>query len=68
MSCQGNQTGFGMDEIFEQLLHLSSRTETLIAAYDSNDRLRYANSAFRSVYFIEPDEDSTLAGSHAAQF
>lgn len=45
-----------MDEIFEQLLHLSARTETLIAAYDGHDRLRYANSAFRSVYFIEPDE------------
>lgn len=47
---------FGMDEIFEQLLHLSGRTETLIAVYDGHDRLRYANSAFRSVYFIEPDE------------
>ncbi|MGO7152477.1 GGDEF domain-containing protein [Rhizobium leguminosarum] len=45
-----------MDEIFEQLLHLSARTETLIAVYDGDDRLRYANSAFRSVYFIEPDE------------
>nr|WP_041935787.1 GGDEF domain-containing protein [Rhizobium leguminosarum] len=45
-----------MDEIFEQLLHLSGRTETLIAVYDGHDRLRYANSAFRSVYFIEPDE------------
>lgn len=45
-----------MDEIFEQLLHLSARTETLVAVYDSHDRLQYANSAFRSVYFIEPDE------------
>ncbi|MHC2220822.1 hypothetical protein ACVIGV_006272 [Rhizobium leguminosarum] len=45
-----------MDETFEQLLHLSARTETLIAVYDGHDRLRYANSAFRSVYFIEPDE------------
>ncbi|TAZ66875.1 GGDEF domain-containing protein [Rhizobium ruizarguesonis] len=45
-----------MDEIFEQLLHLSARTETLIAVYDGHDRLQYANSAFRSVYFIEPDE------------
>ncbi|ACS59855.1 diguanylate cyclase (plasmid) [Rhizobium leguminosarum bv. trifolii WSM1325] len=56
MSCKGNQAVFGMDEIFEQLLHLSGRTETLIAVYDGHDRLRYANSAFRSVYFIEPDE------------
>ncbi|MBY5591672.1 GGDEF domain-containing protein [Rhizobium leguminosarum] len=45
-----------MDEIFKQLLQLSERTETLIAVYDSHDRLQYANSAFRSVYFIEPDE------------
>ncbi|MBB3166212.1 hypothetical protein FHS25_006728 [Rhizobium laguerreae] len=45
-----------MDEIFEQLLHLAEHTETLIAVYDSHDLLQYANSAFRSVYFIEPDE------------
>ncbi|NEI59582.1 diguanylate cyclase [Rhizobium leguminosarum] len=45
-----------MDEIFEQILHLSGRTETLIAVYDGHDRLQYANTAFRSVYFIEPDE------------
>ncbi|WP_179039522.1 GGDEF domain-containing protein [Rhizobium leguminosarum] len=45
-----------MDETFEQLLHLSEHTETLIAVYDSHDRLQYANDAFRSVYFIEPDE------------
>ncbi|MBP1847357.1 diguanylate cyclase (GGDEF)-like protein [Rhizobium petrolearium] len=45
-----------MDEIVKQLLHLSARTETLIAIYDGDDRLRYANNAFRSAYFIEPDE------------
>ncbi|MBY5749877.1 GGDEF domain-containing protein [Rhizobium leguminosarum] len=45
-----------MDEIFEQLLQLAGDTETLIAVYDGHDRLQYANSAFRSVYFIEPDE------------
>ena len=56
MSCQGHQTRFGMDAIVEQLLHLSARTETLIAVYDGDDRLQYANSAFRSAYFIEPDE------------
>ena len=27
-----------------------------MAVYDADDRLRYANSAFRSAYFIEPDE------------
>lgn len=56
MSCQGHQTRLGMDAIVEQLLHLSARTETLIAVYDGDDRLQYANSAFRSAYFIEPDE------------
>jgi hypothetical protein len=61
MSYQGNQTGFGMDEIFEQLLQLAGDTETLIAVYDGHDRLQYANSAFRSVYFIEPDETPQTA-------
>ncbi|OWO91233.1 GGDEF domain-containing protein [Rhizobium esperanzae] len=45
-----------MDETIEQLLHLSAQTETLVAVYDGDDRLRYANSAFRSAYFIEPEE------------
>ncbi|MBX4906563.1 MULTISPECIES: GGDEF domain-containing protein [Rhizobium] len=45
-----------MDETIEQLLHLSAQTETLMAVYDGDDRLRYANSAFRSAYFIEPEE------------
>ncbi|WP_434734515.1 GGDEF domain-containing protein (plasmid) [Rhizobium sp. YTUHZ044] len=45
-----------MDETIEQLLHLTAQTETLVAVYDGDDRLRYANSAFRSAYFIEPEE------------
>ncbi|WP_454851986.1 GGDEF domain-containing protein [Rhizobium binxianense] len=45
-----------MDEITEQLLHLSATTSTFIAVYDEEDRLRYANSAFRSAYFIDADE------------
>ncbi|AJC81765.1 GGDEF domain-containing protein (plasmid) [Rhizobium etli bv. phaseoli str. IE4803] len=45
-----------MDARVEQLLNLSEQTETLIAVYDGDDRLQYANSAFRSAYFIEPDE------------
>ncbi|ARO33268.1 GGDEF domain-containing protein (plasmid) [Rhizobium sp. NXC14] len=45
-----------MDETIEQFLHLSAQTETLMAVYDGDDRLRYANSAFRSAYFIEPEE------------
>jgi len=52
----GNQTGSDMDEIAEQLLQLSANTSTLMAVYDDNDRLRYANLAFRSAYFIERDE------------
>ena len=31
-------------------------TPVLVAAYDSFDRLRYANQAFRSSYFVEPEE------------
>lgn len=45
-----------MDEIVEQLLQLSANTSTLMAIYDADDRLRYANRAFRSAYFIEADE------------
>ncbi|MBX4974330.1 GGDEF domain-containing protein [Rhizobium lentis] len=45
-----------MDALIEQLLNLSAQTETLMALYDGDDRLRYANSAFRSAYFIEPEE------------
>lgn len=56
MSCQGNHTGFGMDALVEQLLNLSAHTDTLIAVYDGDDRLQYANGAFRSAYFIEPEE------------
>ncbi|KAA1184844.1 GGDEF domain-containing protein [Rhizobium tropici] len=45
-----------MDEMGEQLLHLCAASSTLIAAYDAEDRLRYANHAFRSAYFIDPGE------------
>ncbi|MBX5169804.1 MULTISPECIES: GGDEF domain-containing protein [unclassified Rhizobium] len=45
-----------MDALAKKLLNLSAHTETLIAVYDSDDQLQYANSAFRSAYFIEPDE------------
>ncbi|MFB9949269.1 diguanylate cyclase [Rhizobium puerariae] len=45
-----------MDEIFEQFVHLASASATLIALYDADDRLRYANEAFRAAYFVEPDE------------
>jgi diguanylate cyclase (GGDEF)-like protein len=45
-----------MDDIFEQFLQLTQTTSALIAVYDADDRLQYANPAFRSAYFIEPDE------------
>ncbi|MER9650846.1 GGDEF domain-containing protein [Mesorhizobium sp. M0199] len=45
-----------MDEIFRKLLHLCNDTPVLAAAYDGFDRLRYANQAFRSAYFLEADE------------
>ncbi|WP_064707479.1 sensor domain-containing diguanylate cyclase [Rhizobium bangladeshense] len=32
------------------------RLPTAMAVYGGDDRLRYANSAFRSAYFIEPEE------------
>ncbi|TCU29256.1 diguanylate cyclase (GGDEF)-like protein [Rhizobium azibense] len=45
-----------MIETFEQFLRLTHATSALIAVYDADDRLRYANDAFRSVYFIDADE------------
>ncbi|SCW47134.1 hypothetical protein SAMN02927900_01756 [Rhizobium mongolense subsp. loessense] len=45
-----------MTETFEQFLQLTQTTSALIAVSDADDRLRYANDAFRSVYFIDPDE------------
>ncbi len=45
-----------MDEISRKLLHLCDHTPTLVAAYDSFDRMRYANQAFRSAFFIDANE------------
>ncbi|MBB6410664.1 GGDEF domain-containing protein [Mesorhizobium sangaii] len=45
-----------MDEISSKLLHLYDHTPVLVAVYDSFDRLRYANEAFRSAFFVDPDE------------
>lgn len=39
-----------------QLFELFESSPVLVAAYDEFDRLRYANEAFRSAYFIGPDE------------
>jgi diguanylate cyclase (GGDEF)-like protein len=43
-----------MDEILQKLFQLYDRTPVLVAAYDSFDRLRYANEAFRSAYIVGP--------------
>lgn len=46
-----------MDEISANLSKLYENTPVLVAAYDAFDRLRYANRAFRSAFFIEPGEE-----------
>ncbi|MDC7745115.1 sensor domain-containing diguanylate cyclase [Rhizobium binxianense] len=45
-----------MTKISERLADLSEESAVLIALYDQNDRLRYANVAFRSTYALEPEE------------
>ncbi|MER8523140.1 GGDEF domain-containing protein [Mesorhizobium sp. M1076] len=45
-----------MDEILSKLLHLCDSTPVFAAAYDSFDRLRYANRAFRSAFFLDEEE------------
>ncbi|PDT53075.1 MULTISPECIES: GGDEF domain-containing protein [Sinorhizobium] len=39
-----------------RLFELFESSPVLVAAYDEFDRLRYANEAFRSAYFVAPDE------------
>jgi diguanylate cyclase (GGDEF)-like protein len=45
-----------MDEGLKQLLQMYEKTPVLIAAYDGFDRLRYANQAFRSAFFVTSEE------------
>ena len=45
-----------MDAPFERLAALAGQTGALIALYDADDRLRYANDAFRVAYFIDAGE------------
>ncbi|WP_353646660.1 GGDEF domain-containing protein [Mesorhizobium sp. WSM2239] len=45
-----------MDEVLRTLFEMYERTPVLVAAYDGFDRLRYANQAFRSAYFLGPQE------------
>lgn len=44
------------DEILKNLLSLQADSLVLLAAYDEDDILRYANKSFRSAYHLEPGE------------
>lgn len=44
-----------------QLVDLLATTDTLVAAYDHFDRLRYANRVFREAFFIAEEEEPTWA-------
>lgn len=50
-----------MDSIYARLAGLYDATPVLVAAYDAQDRLRYANAAFRTAFFIEEEECPTWA-------
>lgn len=45
-----------MTQITERLAELQEESAVLIALYDQDDRLRYANAAFRSTFALEPNE------------
>ena len=45
-----------MDELRDKLFEMFEQTQTLVAAYDGFDRLRYANQAFRSAFFVDEGE------------
>ena len=55
----------------DQLAALYDSTQVLVAAYDSFDRLRYANPAFRAAFALAPGEEITWADimrrNHAAR-
>lgn len=48
-------------DITSQLVGLFDNTDTLVAAYDHFDRLRYANRAFRTAFFVEEGDEPTWA-------
>jgi diguanylate cyclase (GGDEF)-like protein len=48
-------------DIRPQLVALFDHTETLVAAYDHFDRLRYANAAFRAAFHVEAGDEPTWA-------
>ncbi|MEP9376858.1 GGDEF domain-containing protein [Aquabacter sp. CN5-332] len=50
-----------MDDVTQQLSRLYEDTPVLVAAYDGQDRLRYANRAFRAAFFIAEGENTSWA-------
>lgn len=46
-----------MDSVLENLVRLYEETPVLVAVYDSFDRLRYANRAFKDAQFVEDGEE-----------
>lgn len=66
----GPAQGVVPSSVIFQLLGLVESSSALIAAYDPDDRLRFANAAFRAAYFVGPDETPTweeiMRRNHAA--
>ena len=50
-----------MEDLRAELFGLFEHTATLVAAYDSFDRLRYANPAFRSAFWLDVDGEPIWA-------
>ncbi|MCD1645643.1 sensor domain-containing diguanylate cyclase [Aurantimonas coralicida] len=50
------------EEVLASFSRLIENSAVLIAVYDPDDRLRYANSASREALFIDPDDLSTWEG------
>ena len=44
------------DDVGIHLARLQSETPVLLATYDPDDRLQYANAAFRAAFSLQPDE------------
>lgn len=50
-----------MDDLSAQLRQLHEDSPLLVAVFDGADRLRYANGAYRSAYFVDLGESPTWA-------
>jgi diguanylate cyclase (GGDEF)-like protein len=58
-STESLQTDDSSIGVRDQLGLLLQNTHALIAVYDQQDRLRYANNAFQASYFVDPEEGLT---------